>query len=841
MNDKYTNDKRTEDLTQKLDHVAEQITVNPQFEAELEQRLRAKHQPKTRGIAFSFKQISPVLRWAALMILLGLVLSLSITMLIPARQPAVNPTPNKPSASTPKPVIKSDATGTPDTSTEGYDWRGTKLYLAAPLPDTPAEANVYSLKPDQHATVEEARLLAQQFGIEGEVYETPGQLPDTTDYLITDGRQRLYVRSKNYFTYYANYSSNTILLGIKEITDEEARVIVDDFLQAHGFDFEYQIQKEYRTQGLYYIAPLTDDGRTIRFDQNVPSRWQVMIDSNKQIVSVDSIRIDYEPMGSYGIRSAQEAFQQIIDPSESSINGIMESVHSGGILNESYWERSYPDNETITIYGHVSSFKAIDPDKPAFVTLGNYTVTGNVPVISPELLVEATGQFQTQNDIRTFEVESWKPSAATEISVSGTLQQEGDQITLISGAGEEYPVTDFPADVPMNTDIDQEQLIVNGILSDGNLIWSSIQYFPPGSNYGGGGGGRGAGFYQLNLSGTPVPFSTSSAQAGGNSGAAAYTVREGDTLGSIAYKLGVSVEELKQANGIGADGIISVGQPLVIPPPPTPESLLGKRYEKQRGILIITIYNQQDGSSKHAFAFSSKNEDGSLLFGLLEGVPLEDFLPYQNRPIDIWGTVKSVDTYGMPTIAVEKFEAPYPDLTFQLVEGTQKQIEIDGAPVMTFTTDDGKSYVQMTRDALLDMSVIGEIGDRAVVEALLIPDEKFGGYPVIRVYSMALASNPKNGEPAALTITADQPYVTETEVAPQDYVPPDATIEKVELVYYTSDPRYIQADAGAGTQYIQPAWRFYGHYSSGNEFEILVQALKQEYLLPDVAPVTPPG
>ncbi|HEX2996657.1 MAG TPA: LysM domain-containing protein, partial [Anaerolineales bacterium] len=622
--------------------------------------------------------------------------------------------------------------------------------------------------------------------------------------------------------------------------DEEARVIIDDFLQAHGFDFEYQIQKEYRSQGFYYIAPLTEDGKTIRFDNNMPSRWEVMIGSDKQIISVDSNQIDYERLGSYRIRSAQEAFQQIIDPSGSSANGIMESVHSGGILNENYWERSYPDNETITIYGYVSSFESIDPDKPAFVTLGDYTVTGDVPVVSSELLVEATGQLQTENGIRIFNVESWKPSTATEISVSGALQQEGDQITLISGAGEKYPVTDIPSDVPMNIEIDQEQLMLTGVLADGTLIWSHIQYFPPGSNYGGGGGG-GVGFYQLNLSGTPVPFSTSSAQTGANSGATAYVVRDGDTLGSIAYKFGVSVAELKQANGIGDDGIISVGQPLVIPPPPTPESLVGKRFEKQRGILIITLYPQPDGSSKHAFAFSSKNEDGSLLFGLLEGVPLDDVLPYQNRPIDIWGTVKSVDAYGMPTITVEKFEAPYPDLTFQLIEGTQKQIEIDGAPVMLLTTDDGKSYVQMTRDGLLDMSVVGEIGDRAVAEALLLPDEKFNDYPVIRIYSIALAKNSENDDLVPLTITSDQPYVAEAEVATEDYVPPDATIEKVELVYYTSDPRYMKPEAGTGTQYIQPAWRFYGHYSSGDEFEILVQALKQEYLLPEVVPVTPPG
>ena len=31
-------------------------------------------------------------------------------------------------------------------------------------------------------------------------------------------------------------------------------------------------------------------------------------------------------------------------------------------------------------------------------------------------------------------------------------------------------------------------------------------------------------------------------------------------------------------------------------------------------------------------------------------------------------------------------------------------------------------------------------------------------------------------------------------------------------------------------QYVQPAWRFTGHYTSGEEFEILVQALFENYL-----------
>jgi hypothetical protein len=63
----------------------------------------------------------------------------------------------------------------------------------------------------------------------------------------------------------------------------------------------------------------------------------------------------------------------------------------------------------------------------------------------------------------------------------------------------------------------------------------------------------------------------------------------------------------------------------------------------------------------------------------------------------------------------------------------------------------------------------------------------------------------------------------------------------VEVVYYIPDPRYGLPESGTDPQYIQPAWRFYGHYSNGDELELLVQALKQEYLLPELAPYRPPG
>ena len=236
-----------------------------------------------------------------------------------------------------------------------------------------------------------------------------------------------------------------------------------------------------------------------------------------------------------------------------------------------------------------------------------------------------------------------------------------------------------------------------------------------------------------------------------------------------------------------------------------------------------------------------KNGDGSFFYALLENVSFQALLTYHNRPLDVWGTVNYVDKNGIPVISVERYEAPYPGLKFQLINGTQRPVKLNGMPATVFTTDDGKSYVQMSTDGTLVNSFIGNVGDKVYAEVLLIPDEIVGGYPSMRVFNMGLAINPKNGEPTTITITADQPYVLEEALSPENYTPPVATIEKVELVYYIPDPQRTPPDPNADPQYIQPAWRFYGHYSNGDEFEILVQALKQEYLLPELAPYTPPG
>ncbi|HZQ35307.1 MAG TPA: LysM peptidoglycan-binding domain-containing protein [Dehalococcoidia bacterium] len=67
----------------------------------------------------------------------------------------------------------------------------------------------------------------------------------------------------------------------------------------------------------------------------------------------------------------------------------------------------------------------------------------------------------------------------------------------------------------------------------------------------------------------PSPIAASSAVGGGGNGPApdTYVVKAGDTLGAIAAQLGVSVNDLAQANGITDPARIQVGQQLRVPHP----------------------------------------------------------------------------------------------------------------------------------------------------------------------------------------------------------------------------------------------------------------------------------
>lgn len=826
-------------LFRSLQALAEDVAPDAQFKFDLAEKLKAAHQPRA-SFHVSRRDVVQFAGLALALAALAVFLSWAIRSLLPTRVPAGYETSTpSPALATPTRILSGQ--GTPVPQGQGYPYSGTTLYLNADLPSLPTKANVYLALPDQHATLESARALALRFGIQGQVYETPGEVPGTTDYMVTAGGPRIYVRSDNYFSYYREYGGNFI--GGRTLTDEQAAASIAEFMQSHGFDFEYRVEHAPQIYGEYYVVPLLE-GQSLRYDYNLPARLDVTLDENAEVMSVYGALIEAQKVGTYGIRTAEEAFQKIIGFADV---GIQQTMRSGGMLNEQLWQHAYPDNEPVTLYGEVRIFQPAEAGGTPLFTLQEHPLTGNtagLEAVQEGVFVEASGQFTVQNGIRMFEVASWKYSSGQSTSLTGALRTEGGGFILFSD-GKDYPLADIPADVPLGTQPPNEQLIVSGFLVDGRMEWTMIQYFPPGNN-GGGGGGGGSGFYELNLSGTPMPLptpvptlpSTGGGGGGGGGGGSGYmyTVVAGDTCQSIATAFKVSVKDLVAADGQPVDcSTLQVDQTLTIQ---LPSPSLPKTVEGLRGMLMVNQYNRPDGSQRMEYALVTASPDYPYV--VLEGDGLDALKGYRNRPVDVWGALEMDASQFALVVKVDRFEIPFPDLNFQILKGTEKITEVEGQSVLLFTTEDGQTFLELNSDCNSPAGVESALSaeqSAIQIEALAIPNQTWGGYSAVCTFSKAPALDP-SGQPIELQVTADQVYVMED---PITNVPPTMTIEKVELVYYITDPRYPATGASSSPAYVQPMWRFYGHYSNGDEFEFLVQALKDEFLSPVIQTVQPPG
>jgi hypothetical protein len=350
---------------------------------------------------------------------------------------------------------------------------------------------------------------------------------------------------------------------------------------------------------------------------------------------------------------------------------------------------------------------------------------------------------------------------------------ENGQAVLDTLDGIRLILPDVPADLPLPA----ENMFITGVTRGDMFEWKSLDDRP---GTGGGGGGGGLEFYKLNLTGTPVPLSTP--------------------------------------------------QPIQEIEPPFDSA----NVEALNGTLLATVIKKTDGSEQTEFGLISKDKYGNQIFLKLQGNPLDGLLPYNNRPVIVWGTVEAgPDGY---TLQLDRFEDPFPDIQFQILKGTQKWSQVDGQDVVLFTTGSGESYVQLMSSGDLDYSMIGAEGDAVQVEALMVPAENFGGLPTIRVFSFSMAGD---GIPE-LTVSADQPNVFDEGQA-SAFTPATLTIKNIELVYFTPDQRYAGTASGGEPPYLQPVWRFSGHYASGDEFEVLVQAVQDEFLLPEIQVFNGPG
>ncbi|MEX1247821.1 MAG: hypothetical protein WEA61_05020 [Anaerolineales bacterium] len=652
-----------------------------------------------------------------------------------------------------------------------YSWRGTTLTLAVPLPAGPSEASVFLAEENPSATIEDARALAAQLGVQANVYAAPGE---PSAFLIVDGNQRLILHSPGHFTYYPDYSEYGNIFS-SPLTPSDAEAQIGEFMRTAGFSTAYKVTFS-ESRGAYYALPLSPDGFPLRHPHFDASGFQFNF-NEEGIAFVDANLPSYEPLGTYGIISAQEALEKLLSPDV--VYGTLEGfISPSGPIRE--WIREYPSDQTVTIYGWLNSTPSLENGDP-LVTLYGLTAIGSLSGINesiPDAFVEATGRFHTENGVDFFILDSWKVYDGLAEGYLGTLRRNGDQIILVTIEGRELLMPDLPADIPLPL----EDVYAMGVTVGDTFEWNAFDLRFTSS--GGGGGGGGLGLYRLNLTGTPVP----------------------------------------------------------LPTPVSAQLPIGERFEGTRGTLNVAFFTQTDGSQRVEYSWSYLREGQPYPTVVrLQGGVLRSLREYHNQPVEIWGEITGYDQYGTPMVDVERAEVPFTDSEFQILHGTQQTMQLEGQPAILFITEDGSQYVQLMPGGGLDSTLLGVEGDPVLLEALIVPDESFGGYPAIHIFSGSMAISPKDGQAMQLELSADQLAVMDEPqpLTQETYEVPTASIEVIELVYLIPYPSYAQPSEDP--TYIQPMWRFAGRYTSGEEFEILVQALRPEYLLPEIQAIEPAG
>jgi hypothetical protein len=269
------------------------------------------------------------------------------------------------------------------------------------------------------------------------------------------------------------------------------------------------------------------------------------------------------------------------------------------------------------------------------------------------------------------------------------------------------------------------------------------------------------------------------------------------------------------------------GAPSPTETPVRPQVQLGQRLDGERGTPFVTIHQYDDGTQKTEVSLflepSTTFPEGLTLN--LEGSGLAGIEAYHQLLIYIFGSISDVSD-PTPRFNLERYEPVYPDITLQAWLGTADWVTLEGQQAILFTTQNGEQYVLGASINQTPENMGIASGEPVIAEGAVYPDQAFGGYPLIANSIVYLAEGVSD-------LSDIQPHMIYPPVLsePGPNSPRGrSVIEKIELVYLASEIQYTPSASDALPFYVQPVWRFTGHDANGDPFEILVQALADDYL-----------
>jgi hypothetical protein len=693
---------------------------------------------------------------------------------------AMAPQPQPAAGGTPFPASET-ATPEPRVTPEGKTYKTSigEFVMAADFPESAPQAALYQLNPAQENAdyqVETIRALAVKLGIDGSLYQMQERYGGP-GYIFTDGKQRIEVTgyAPHYFSYYTDYTTYPLIVNQGNVlSSEEMSAKAEEFLTARellDFPFQVNLYSDPQSRMVNFVPRLNDLPESYTFENL--TTLQVSFDRNGEVVMVSMNIQPWQPTGSYPLISAQQAWDKFVT---NELNGLGVEMQSGGSMPPpdastfKLWQRDIPLDQSISIIGTVTSSVAVDGNAPLLI-MDNISLTGNLEGLTNlEETVQLDGRFIMDGNVKKFQVDSWKPASPMP-TLDGTIEQAEGQSWLVTSDGQRLQMENLPEDIRVG-----ERTSVYGIVSGDKLDWRTINQ---GEGFGGGGGG-GSGLAKLNLSGTPMPTAT----------------------------------------------------PWPVSTPVDYAPMIGTRFEGEQGNVDILNLQADDGSTYFVYKLNKDAEEGffnSFWQVTLEGPATKGLEAYYRMPVKIWGTITSVNPQGIATVQLERYEALYPDEKVRIWFGQETKAQVEGKNVLLFTADDGTVYVRKDSTEYEIEPVAAEEGLVFYIVGWSIPDQTLGGYPVLNV--MSLGSVPPDYDfDFVLSESLIPPVMKESDMNLSGETP-TGIINRVELVYLGEDQLLAEVEEGR-TLYAQPFWRFSGYYSENSYFDIIVQALPDEYLQP---------
>lgn len=250
--------------------------------------------------------------------------------------------------------------------------------------------------------------------------------------------------------------------------------------------------------------------------------------------------------------------------------------------------------------------------------------------------------------------------------------------------------------------------------------------------------------------------------------------------------------------------------------------------EALEGWLQASLVQDEQGNLKRVEAFlSSAPLTGTRWAAVLSG-PLDvlrDLAQRDGTRVRVWGKALSAQPGNTAHIEVSRFERVDPTEMVQVWLGTVTTATLENQTVWIFHTSDGERYV--LADSLqysgvtIPASNANAPDTRIIMEGVLRP-ERWAGLRIMQNFGWSVS---KDNEAALKLYRPTRPQIVQ-EVASSEV----GFVLRAELVYFVSvSSRRVLADGtlsvpDAASLRVTPAWRFSGITSNGRTFVTFIDA-----------------